>query len=52
VPTRTFFARPRRKGEAKKLEAYIDAQRQKYQAENPVEANVVDVHTLMKKSSR
>jgi len=42
----------KRKGEAKKLEAYIDAQRQKYQAENPVEANVVDVHTLMKKSSR
>ena len=42
----------KRKGEAKKLEAYIEAQRQKYQAENPEAANVVDVHSLMKKSGR
>jgi tetratricopeptide (TPR) repeat protein len=41
----------KRKGEAKKLEAYIDAQRQKYQAENPA-ADVVDVHSLIKKSGR
>jgi len=42
----------KRKGEAKKLEAYVDAQRQKYQAENPTAANVVDVHSLMKPSGR
>jgi len=40
----------RRKNEAKKLEAYIDEHSQKYSAENPELANVVDVHSLMKQS--
>jgi tetratricopeptide (TPR) repeat protein len=48
----TLLRATKRKGEAKKLEAYIQAQRQKYQAENPVAANVVDVHSLMKQSGR
>lgn len=42
----------KRKGEAKKLEAFINAQREKHQAENPAVANVVDVHSLMKQSGR
>jgi tetratricopeptide (TPR) repeat protein len=40
----------RRKSEAKKLEAYIEEHRKKYNAENPAVANVVDVHSLMKHS--
>jgi len=48
----TVLRATKRKGEAKKLEAYIDEQRRKYKAENPAAANVVDVHSLMKQSGR
>jgi tetratricopeptide (TPR) repeat protein len=42
----------KRKGEAKKLEAYVDQHRKRHQSENPTLVNVVDVHTLMKQSGR
>jgi tetratricopeptide (TPR) repeat protein len=48
----TVLRATKRKGEAKKLEAYIEQQREKYKAENPAAANVVDVHSLMKQSGR
>jgi tetratricopeptide (TPR) repeat protein len=36
----------KRKGEAKKLEAYIEEHRKNYSAQNPTMTNVVDVHSL------
>jgi tetratricopeptide (TPR) repeat protein len=43
-----FLRTTKRKGEAKKLEAYIREQREKYRQQNPSVANVVDVSSLMR----
>jgi hypothetical protein len=45
-----FLRTTKRKGEAKKLEAYIRDHREKYRLENPSVGNVVDVNSLMKQS--
>ncbi len=45
-----FLRTKKRKGEAKKLEAYIREHREKYLQQNPSVANTVDVHSLLRQS--
>ncbi|MCU1338596.1 MAG: Tfp pilus assembly protein PilF [Bryobacterales bacterium] len=46
-----FLRATNRRGDAKKLEAYVREQREKYRLQNPAVANVVDVNSLMRRRS-